>query len=51
MRGRPPWRPRARAATLELIYNTTESHRQIATVVSQMWKQKLGVKTELANFE
>ena len=37
--------------TLELIYNTTESHRQIATVVSQMWKQKLGVKTELANLE
>ena len=37
--------------TLKLIYNTTESHRQIATVVSQMWKQKLGVNTELANFE
>ena len=37
--------------TLELIYNTSESHKQIATVVSQMWKQKLGVGTELANFE
>ena len=37
--------------TLEFIYNTSESHRQIATVVSQMWKQKLGVNTELANFE
>ena len=37
--------------TLELIYNTSESHKQIATVVSQMWKQKLGVETELANFE
>ena len=37
--------------TLRLIYNTSESHRQIATVVTQMWKQKLGVKTELANFE
>ena len=37
--------------TLKLIYNTSESHRQIATVVSQMWKQKLGVETELANFE
>ena len=36
---------------LRLIYNTSESHRQIATVVTQMWKQKLGVKTELANFE
>ena len=37
--------------TLELIYNTSESHKQIATVVGQMWKQKLGVGTELANFE
>ena len=37
--------------TLKLIYNTSESHRQIATVVGQMWKQKLGVGTELANFE
>ena len=37
--------------TLTLIYNTSESHKQIATVVSQMWKQKLGVGTELANFE
>ena len=36
---------------LRLIYNTSESHKQIATVVSQMWKQKLGVETELANFE
>ena len=37
--------------TLTLIYNTSESHKQIATVISQMWKQKLGVGTELANFE
>ena len=37
--------------TLKLIYNTSESHKQIATVISQMWKQKLGVETELANFE
>ena len=37
--------------SLRFIYNTSESHKQIATVVSQMWKQKLGVKTELANFE
>ena len=37
--------------TLRFIYNTSESHKQIATVVSQMWKQKLGVRTELANFE
>jgi oligopeptide transport system substrate-binding protein len=36
---------------LRLIYNTSDQHRQIATVVSQMWKQKLGVDTELANSE
>ncbi len=36
---------------LKLIYNTSESHKQIATVASQMWKQKLGVEIELVNFE
>lgn len=36
---------------LKFIYNTSESHKQIATVASQMWKQKLGVETQLANFE
>lgn len=36
---------------LKLIYNTSESHKAIATVVSQMWKQKLGVETKMANFE
>ena len=41
----------AEGLTLKLIYNTSESHKQIATVISQMWKQKLGVATELANFE
>ena len=39
------------ALKLKLIYNTSESHKQIATVVSQLWKQKLGVVTELQNFE
>ncbi len=37
--------------TLRLIYNTDEAHQQIATVVSQMWKQKLGVETTLENYE
>ena len=41
----------AKDLTLKLIYNTSESHKQIATVIGQMWKQKLGVRTELANFE
>ena len=36
---------------LKLIYNTSESHKQIATIVSQMWKQKLGVSTTLENME
>ncbi|WP_102109001.1 peptide ABC transporter substrate-binding protein [Oceaniglobus roseus] len=36
---------------LKLIYNTSESHKQIATVISQMWKQKLGVNTTLENME
>jgi oligopeptide transport system substrate-binding protein len=36
---------------LKLIYNTSESHKQIATVISQMWKQKLGVTTKLENME
>ncbi len=34
-----------------LLYNTDESHRQIATVISQMWSQKLGVSTTLENQE
>jgi oligopeptide transport system substrate-binding protein len=36
---------------LKLIYNTSETHKQIATIVSQMWKQKLGVEITLSNFE
>ena len=36
---------------LSLIYNTSESHKKIATVASQMWKQKLGVDIKLSNFE
>ncbi|MCP4232305.1 MAG: peptide ABC transporter substrate-binding protein [Aestuariibacter sp.] len=33
------------------LYNTAENHRQIAVVATQMWKQKLGIKVELANQE
>ncbi|UWQ98660.1 peptide ABC transporter substrate-binding protein [Rhodobacteraceae bacterium S2214] len=36
---------------LNLIYNTNESHKSVAIAVSQMWKQTLGVETELANQE
>jgi len=35
---------------LNLIYNTSDSHRAIATVISQMWKP-LGVNTVLSNYE
>lgn len=37
--------------SLELVYNTSEDHKKIAIAVSQMWKQKLGVETTLANQE
>ena len=36
---------------LKMIYNTSEQHKLIVTVASQMWKQKLGVEIELTNFE
>ncbi|WP_333713666.1 peptide ABC transporter substrate-binding protein [Yoonia sp.] len=36
---------------IELVYNTSESHRSVAVAVSQMWKQTLGVETTLANQE
>ncbi|MEJ6403365.1 peptide ABC transporter substrate-binding protein [Yoonia sp. 2307UL14-13] len=37
--------------TLNLIYNTSDSHKSVAIAISQMWKQTLGVETELANQE
>ncbi|WP_179378763.1 peptide ABC transporter substrate-binding protein [Jannaschia marina] len=43
--------PDGEVLELELIYNTSESHRQIATIISQMWKQKLGVDITLTNYE
>ncbi len=36
---------------LKLIYNTSDAHKALATVVSQMAKQKLGVNVTLANYE
>ena len=36
---------------LDILYNTSESHKQIATIISQMWKQKLGVNAGLENLE
>ena len=40
-----------RALVLELRYNTSQLHRRMAVAVSAMWKQVLGVATELVNEE
>lgn len=32
-----------------LLYNTSESHKRIAEVIQQMWKQHLGIQVELQN--
>ncbi|MDN3648512.1 peptide ABC transporter substrate-binding protein [Reinekea marina] len=37
--------------TFEMLYNTSEGHKQIATAIAQMWKSKLGVQAELNNME
>ena len=36
---------------LELRYNTSAVHRRVAVAVAAMWKQVLGVNTELVNEE
>ncbi|MHA3915320.1 peptide ABC transporter substrate-binding protein [Halovulum sp. GXIMD14793] len=35
----------------DMIYNTSEAHKDVATVMVQMWKQKLGVEATLGNME
>ncbi len=35
----------------DMLYNTSEGHKKIATAISAMWKQKLGVEAVLANME
>ena len=35
----------------DMIYNTSEGHRNIAVAMSQMWKQNLGVEATLGNME
>lgn len=37
--------------SVKLMYNTSEAHKSVAVAVSQMWKQTLGVETELSNQE
>lgn len=36
---------------VEILYNTSESHKTVATAISQMWKTKLGVDAKLNNLE
>ncbi|UTW46578.1 peptide ABC transporter substrate-binding protein [bacterium SCSIO 12696] len=35
--------------TLEVLYNTKESHRKIAVAIQQMWKQELNINITLRN--
>ncbi len=37
--------------SFEILYNSSDVHKQIATLISQMWKQKLGVDAGLRNLE
>jgi oligopeptide transport system substrate-binding protein len=37
--------------TIDYIYNTSDAHKKIATVIGQMWQEKLGVKLNLADME
>ncbi|KKC41020.1 peptide ABC transporter substrate-binding protein [Devosia epidermidihirudinis] len=37
--------------TINYIYNTSDAHKKIATVVGQMWKEKLGVTLNLQDME
>ena len=36
---------------VDLLYNTSENHKKIAVAVAAMWKQNLGVQTNLTNQE
>jgi oligopeptide transport system substrate-binding protein len=36
---------------LQILYNTSEAHRDIAQVIQQMWKETLGLDVELVNYE
>ena len=36
---------------LKLLYNTSESHREVAEAVQEMWRRDLGIRVELVNQE
>ncbi len=37
--------------TLELLYNSSEAHADIAAVIQQMWSRNLGIEVRLVNME
>lgn len=40
-----------RQLEVEILYNTSDNHRQMALAVAAMWKQALGVRTRIINQE
>lgn len=36
---------------LQILFNTAETHKDIAEVIRQMWKETLGLDAELVNYE
>jgi len=40
-----------RPLEIEILYNTSDNHRQMALAVAAMWKQALGVRTRIINQE
>ena len=40
-----------RPLEVEVLYNTSDNHRQMALAIAAMWKQHLGVKTKIVNQE
>ncbi len=36
---------------LQILFNNSETHKSVAEVVRQMWKETLGLETELVNYE
>ncbi len=39
------------APTIELLFNTSESHRSVAEAVQEMWRRELGLDVQLVNQE
>ncbi len=36
---------------IEILYNTQESHKKIASAIQEMWRTNLGIETDLRNVE